>query len=96
MNRMQPERLSRQPDDLGCLVLIVVGVLQYGREQDPVELELGFGAQIGAARFQGSMGGSTLAAPVTGMATDPAPGGYWLVGADGGVFSFGAPFYGSH
>jgi hypothetical protein len=24
----------------------------------------------------------------------PAPG-YWLVGADGGVFSFGAPFYGS-
>jgi hypothetical protein len=51
---------------------------------------------FGDARFQGSMGGSTLAAPVTGMATDTGTGGYWLVGADGGVFSFGAPFYGSH
>jgi hypothetical protein len=29
------------------------------------------------------------------MATDPATGGYWLVASDGGVFSFGAPFYGS-
>jgi hypothetical protein len=29
-----------------------------------------------------------------GAAARPAPG-YWLVGADGGVFSFGAPFYGS-
>ena len=44
----------------------------------------------------GSMGGTPLAAPVTGMATDRNGGGYWLVGADGGVFAFGAPFYGSH
>jgi hypothetical protein len=29
------------------------------------------------------------------MATDPTTGGYWLVAADGGVFSFNAPFYGS-
>jgi hypothetical protein len=37
-----------------------------------------------------------LAAPVGANAAPPprAPG-YWLVGADGGVFSFGAPFYGS-
>ena len=28
------------------------------------------------------------------MGADPA-GGYWLVAADGGVFSFGAPFHGS-
>ncbi|MHB8294155.1 MAG: hypothetical protein ACYDH5_05915 [Acidimicrobiales bacterium] len=29
------------------------------------------------------------------MAVDPATGGYWLVAADGGVFSFGsARFYG--
>jgi hypothetical protein len=28
------------------------------------------------------------------MATDPS-GGYWLVGSDGGVFSFGAPFFGA-
>jgi hypothetical protein len=30
-----------------------------------------------------------------GIAVDPATGGYWLVPSDGGVFSFGAPFYGS-
>ena len=28
------------------------------------------------------------------MATNPG-GGYWLVASDGGVFSFGAPFFGS-
>jgi len=31
---------------------------------------------------------------VVGMAIDRATGGYWLVGADGGIFSFNAPFYG--
>jgi hypothetical protein len=30
----------------------------------------------------------------SGATVRPTPG-YWLVGADGGVFSFGAPFYGS-
>jgi hypothetical protein len=29
------------------------------------------------------------------MAPDPDGNGYWLVAADGGIFSFGAPFYGS-
>jgi hypothetical protein len=29
------------------------------------------------------------------MAVDPLTGGYWLLGKDGGVFSYGAPFYGS-
>jgi hypothetical protein len=39
-----------------------------------------------------STGGAT---PVVGR-TSPAPTpGYWLVGADGGVFSFNAPFFGS-
>ena len=34
--------------------------------------------------------------PVVGMASTPDGGGYWLVAADGGVFSFGdAGFYGS-
>jgi hypothetical protein len=41
------------------------------------------------------MGGKPLARPVVGMAATPTGGGYWLVAADGGVFSFGAPFYGS-
>jgi hypothetical protein len=28
------------------------------------------------------------------MATDPSTGGSWLVAADGGIFSFDAPFFG--
>jgi hypothetical protein len=41
------------------------------------------------------MGGRTLNAPVVAMTADPT-GGYWLVAADGGVFSFGpAAFFGS-
>ncbi|MGH9081733.1 MAG: PQQ-binding-like beta-propeller repeat protein [Acidimicrobiales bacterium] len=46
--------------------------------------------------FCGSTGGSTLNAPIVGMATAPGTGGYWLVAADGGVFAYGAArFYGS-
>ena len=35
-----------------------------------------------------------LNAPMVGMAADRATGGYWLVGADGGIFAFDAPFFG--
>ena len=40
--------------------------------------------------------GTILIAPANGYAVVPptAPG-YWLVGGDGGVFAFNAPFYGS-
>ena len=31
----------------------------------------------------------------SGMAADAQTGGYWEVASDGGIFSFGAPFYGS-
>jgi len=40
------------------------------------------------------MGAHKLNAPVVGAAAAPG-GGYWLVAADGGIFAFGAPFYGS-
>jgi len=33
--------------------------------------------------------------PIVGMAADPTTGGYWLVADNGGIFSFGAPFFGS-
>jgi hypothetical protein len=37
-----------------------------------------------------------LNAPIVGMAATPDGGGYWFVGTDGGIFSYGdAPFYGS-
>jgi hypothetical protein len=32
--------------------------------------------------------------PVVGIALDKTTGGYWWWRADGGVFSFDAPFYG--
>ena len=50
---------------------------------------------FGDAGFVGSMGGTALNQPVTGLALDAATGGYWMVGTDGGVFAFDAPFYGS-
>ena len=51
---------------------------------------------FGDARFYGSMGGTPLVAPVTGMAPTADGHGYWMVAADGGIFAFGdAPFFGS-
>jgi hypothetical protein len=51
---------------------------------------------FGDAGFFGSMAGVRLAAPVVGMASTSDTQGYWMVAADGGVFSFGdAGSYGS-
>ena len=44
---------------------------------------------FGDAGSFGSMAGVALNAPVVGMASTPDGNGYWLVAADGGVFSFG-------
>jgi hypothetical protein len=53
-------------------------------------------AEGAGAPFLGSLGGVTLNAPIVGMGVMPAGDGYYLVGADGGVFTFGsAQFYGS-
>jgi hypothetical protein len=49
----------------------------------------------GDARFHGDAANLHLAAPIVGIAVDPATGGYWLLGADGGVFSYDAPYFGS-
>jgi hypothetical protein len=51
---------------------------------------------FGAAGDLGSLRGTPLARPVTGMAPTPTGAGYWMVGSDGGIFSFGdAGFHGS-
>jgi hypothetical protein len=50
---------------------------------------------FGSAGFHGSWSGSTLPAPVTGMAIDASTGGYWLLAYNGAVAPFGAPTYGS-
>ena len=44
----------------------------------------------------GSAGGTHLDAPIVGMAATPDGDGYWLVAADGGIFTYGdAKFLGS-
>jgi hypothetical protein len=46
--------------------------------------------------YLGSLGGLSLNQPIVGIASTPDGKGYWLVAADGGIFSFGdARFYGS-
>lgn len=51
---------------------------------------------FGDATFFGSMGGTFIAQPVTGIAATPTGKGYWMVAGDGGIFSFGdAGFFGS-
>ncbi len=46
--------------------------------------------------LSGLSGPRPLAAPIVGITAAPSGKGYWLVGADGGVFAFGdAGFYGS-
>jgi hypothetical protein len=42
-----------------------------------------------------SVGLLSIGAAPGNAATEHPAAGYWLAGADGGVFSFGAPFYGS-
>jgi len=50
----------------------------------------------GDASFRGPLAALDPAAPVTAMAADPSgSGGYWLVSADGGVYTFGSSFYGA-
>ena len=43
-----------------------------------------------ALHFYGSIGNKTLNKPIVGIVPAPNPGGYWMVGKDGGVFAFGA------
>jgi hypothetical protein len=53
---------------------------------------------LGSAKSFGSpaQSGLTLAAPIVSMASTPDRSGYWLLGGDGGVFTYGdASFYGS-
>jgi hypothetical protein len=50
---------------------------------------------LGDGKFQGDASSLPLNAPIVSMAVDPVTGGYWLLGKDGGVFSYGAPFFGS-
>jgi|GEM_PF-1322928 len=50
----------------------------------------------GDAPFRGPLAPLALGAPVTTVTSDPSgSNGYWLVSADGGVFTFASAFYGA-
>jgi hypothetical protein len=44
---------------------------------------------FGDAKFYGSAGNLALASPIVGLSVTSDGGGYYLVGADGGVFTYG-------
>jgi hypothetical protein len=48
---------------------------------------------FGTAQFYGSMAGTHLNSPITGIVPTSDDGGYWLVAQDGGVFAFGDAVY---
>ena len=88
---------------VGALLLLgLVGALTGPLVSGPVEGAAG--AATGAPR--GAVSGFSVAsmgspsgaldAPVVAMASTPDGAGYWLMGADGGVFTYGdAGFFGS-
>ena len=47
------------------------------------------------AVYHGSTAGMNLNAPIRDITEGPPGSGYWILGEDGGVFSFDVPFYGS-
>ncbi len=50
-------------------------------------------SSFGNAGALGDLGGVTLVAPIIDAASTPTGSGYWLLGADGAVFSFGDAIY---
>jgi hypothetical protein len=50
---------------------------------------------FGTARYHGGVNNLELKGPVVSISLDWKTGGYWMAGADGGVFAFDAPFAGS-
>jgi hypothetical protein len=84
---------------LGCCALLIPTIELATTTAAAADTPPDVAAQpvaFGDAGFFGSMAGVTLDAPVIGMAATPDAKGYWLVAADGGVFSFGdAGAYGS-
>jgi len=52
-----------------------------------------FGATVSGAPYMGSASNLGLNQPIVGMAATPGGKGYWLVAADGGIFTFGTARY---
>src|SRR5687767_13681736 len=77
--------------------VVLVVMVALGLLADPAAAAVAGGDVIAyGAPDHGSTEGSVLASPIVDIAGSPDGSGYWLVAADGGVFSFGgADFAGS-
>ena len=76
-----------------CLGAADGGVFAFGNCQFAGAARAGSGMKAAAVT---APSGAQLAAPMVGLAMTPDNKGYWMAGADGGVFAFGsAPFKGS-
>jgi hypothetical protein len=74
-----------------ALVALSPGVAAAAYPDNPAQP-----VNFGNAGFFGPAGGLTLNAPPVGMASTASGQGYWIVGADGGIFDYGdASFFGS-
>jgi thermitase len=86
------QRSARKVFGIGMPVLDAGAALQDG-PGGAIEVSAGGGAYaFGTAGFRGSV--PRPAKPIVGVAS-AGGGAYWMVGSDGGIFSFGAPFLGS-
>ena len=97
LGRGRRVRVQRYVMSVALLVPLLLS-LRAAAPQDPhLSVLPATGAQVygfGDALAFGAL--NSLAAPIVGMAVTPSGGGYFLVGADGGVFAFGdAVFRGS-
>jgi len=79
---------------VGIIVLLAGVVLGVSASAQGVSI--GSVTGFGGATPVGAPPGNQLAAPLVGLASTSSGHGYWLLGADGGVFAYGdAHFYGS-
>lgn len=67
----------------------IVGGIRQGTTGVVLTATDGGAFALGGARFFGSMGGRPLAKPVVDIVATASNNGYWLIGADGGIFNFG-------
>ena len=83
------------------VVVLIVGVVPLASSSSAVAATVpgtaaGQPVPFGTAGNYGSVAGMTLRSPVVAIAATPTGHGYWLVAADGGIFTFGdAAFHGS-
>ncbi len=77
------------------IVVLLAGVV-FGASASAEGVSTGSVTGFGSATPVGAPPGNQLAAPLVGLASTSSGHGYWLLGADGGVFAYGdAHFYGS-